>query len=97
LKIHLEKIDMGKYSPLADFLRERRSQGGVRLSFEQIEQIINGPLPKSASDHQAWWANELTPHGHTQARAWIDEGFKVVGLNQLGDNRWVEFRTSSAG
>jgi hypothetical protein len=29
-----------------------------QLNFKQIEDIIHDTLPKSASTHQAWWANE---------------------------------------
>lgn len=45
---------MGKYDPLADYLRRQR-HAEVRLTFRDIERIISGILPKAAND-PCWWS-----------------------------------------
>ena len=70
-----------KYAALADWLRSQ--PGGkdeVRLSFEEIEQIIGGSLPASAYDHRAWWANDSQGHPHSQL--WLDVGWRTNYLNR---------------
>lgn len=44
---------MGKYDPLAVFLRRQR-QAEVMLTFRDIERIVSGILPK-ASSRMDWW------------------------------------------
>jgi len=65
-----------KYAPLTDYLEERRETGVAELTmtFEQIERIIGLPLPRSAYQYRAWWANEKRPT-HSHARAWLDCGW----------------------
>jgi len=57
---------MVKYVPLKAAL-ERDGRPSIDLTFNQIEQF-EGPLPNSAGQYQAWWANE-GPGNHVQARA----------------------------
>lgn len=65
---------MAKYDPLGTYLR-RRAGDGIELSFADIERIIGGMLPKSASLPQ-WWANETDPASrHLQSRAWRGAGY----------------------
>lgn len=46
------------------------------LSFEDIEELIRQPLPKSARDYDAWWSNEDPDKTtHTQSKAWTTAGF----------------------
>jgi len=67
---------MGKYQPLADYLR-RQAAGSVSLTFGQIEEVVGSELPPSARAWSAWWANDAT---HVQARAWLGVGWRVSGL-----------------
>ena len=65
---------MNKYEPLKFFL-EKQENLPVRLTFEEIEGIIDSSLPKSAYNYRAWWANDET---HVQARdGWLNAEFKV--------------------
>jgi hypothetical protein len=68
---------MTKYSPLRDFLTHQ-SKHEVRLDFDQVEKILGASLPRSAYEHQAWWANDP---GHSQCRSWHDAGWKTENLN----------------
>jgi hypothetical protein len=69
---------MGVYEPITQFLRgagERR----VRLTFQDVEGIINRPLPRSAYRHREWWANN--PTGHSHARSWVDAGWRTENVD----------------
>jgi hypothetical protein len=65
---------MSKYAPLRRHL-EGRTEGEITLSFNQLDQLVDG-LPASARNHRAWWANEAEG-SHVQARAWINAGWRV--------------------
>ena len=70
-----------KYAALADYLQSQ--PGGkdvVQLSFEKIEEIIGSPLPASAYEHRAWWANDS--QGHTHSQIWLDAGWRTNYLNR---------------
>ena len=45
---------MGKYEPLAQFLRKQQTHE-VRLTFSEIERIVGAKLPPSARKQRAWW------------------------------------------
>ena len=45
---------MGKYEPLAQFLRKQQTHE-VRLTFSEIERIVGARLPPSARKQRAWW------------------------------------------
>jgi len=70
---------MAKYDPLRAKLRNNGSPT-VTLTFEEIAFLV-GDLPKSAWDHQAWWANEKSGR-HVHARAWMDAGYRVDSADQ---------------
>jgi len=78
-----------KYAPLREYLEYKAAHSRrVTLSFHEIEDILGQPLPRSAYDYQAWWANTRGgPHVH--ARAWMESGYRVDSVN-LGRRR-VEF------
>lgn len=76
---------MTKYAPLSSFLAGLDS-AKVRLGFEEVETLLGASLPKSASDYQAWWANDPT---HSQARAWLEAGWHTENLDLT--ERKVEF------
>jgi hypothetical protein len=65
-----------RYAPLAAWLQNRPpNKDVVYVKFEQIEELIDGPLPASAYKHRAWWANDST--SHTQSQQWLDVGWRV--------------------
>lgn len=65
-----------KYAPLGEFLQGiPGKQDRIRLSFENIEEIIGDELPPSAYQHRTWWANDTV--GHVQSKHWLSAGWKV--------------------
>lgn len=69
-----------KYDPLAAYLRAS-TDPAVCLSFADIERIIGAPLPRSAREHPAWWANEAEGGSHIHARAWLAARYSTRHLN----------------
>jgi CBS domain-containing protein len=69
-----------RYAPLAQWLQQQPIDADrTRVTFEQIEGIINGELPASARKHRAWWANDTTSHTHSQQ--WLDAGWRVAEVS----------------
>ena len=77
---------MTKYAPLRDFL-DHQPTDRVSLDFGKVEEVLGAPLPRSAFEHQAWWANN--PEGHSHCRAWHDAGWRTRNLDL--PRRTVEF------
>jgi len=69
---------MSKYSPLQEHLQDLTVREW-NASFADVEKLINGILPKSAYEHQAWWSNN--PTGHSHARSWVEAGWKTEDVN----------------
>lgn len=68
-----------RYYPLNKHLAGiPKSTKNYDLSFDEITKVMGAPLPKSAYDHRAWWANT---ESHSQALAWISAGWKVDGVD----------------
>lgn len=57
-----------------------RTEDLVRLSFAQIEDLIEGKLPASARQDQPWWANERGAT-HVHARAWLVAGRRTTHVD----------------
>lgn len=70
---------MSKYDPLRAFLLAQNDVK-IRLSFSQIERILESSLPASSRRHQAWWANEEVGT-HSHASAWIADGRRTANVN----------------
>lgn len=71
-----------RYAPLHEHLAKvPKDTKTYELSFDEITEIMGAPLPKSAYDHRAWWANT---ESHSQALAWISAGWKVDGVDLNG-------------
>lgn len=84
---------MGKYAPLGRFLRRRRQDSAVLLSFDDIERIIAAMLPKAAWE-ESWWSNQRsTARGFVQCRAWLDAGFDA---QLIGRSETVRFQRQVA-
>jgi CBS domain-containing protein len=74
------------YAALANWLFEQ-DVPEVTLTFEQVEGILKRPLPDSALELRAWWANDRV--GHLHSMLWLDAGWRVDSVS-LSD-RWVKF------
>jgi hypothetical protein len=71
----------GKYAPLENYLRKlSASQQEVTLRFEQIEAILNHPLPASAYEDRRWWDHEKEGN-HVSRRAWFNAGWKIEEID----------------
>ncbi len=65
---------MGKYEPLTHYL-ENQSEEIWEARFSEVERVLGFPLPRSAHDYSAWWANQ--DPGHSQTRGWRDAGWET--------------------
>jgi CBS domain-containing protein len=69
-----------RYARLAIWLENRPGEEDVvDLTFNQIEDIIEGELPESAHKHRAWWANDSV--SHPQSKLWLDVGWRAASAN----------------
>jgi hypothetical protein len=68
---------VGKYSPLADFLRAQQ-RDEVPVTFAEIERIIGSPLPRSHR-YRAWWSNNA--FNSVMTKAWLDAGFESADVD----------------
>ena len=80
------RVRKSVYVALSDWLKEQK-ENQVTLSFEQVEGILKRPLPDSALEIRAWWANDRV--GHIHSMLWLDAGWRVESVS-LSD-RWVKF------
>jgi hypothetical protein len=72
----------GKYRVLWRWLRSQETDE-VRLSFADVEQILDMPLPPAARDHKTHWYGY---RGTALGRAIRDAGWKASQVN-LADER----------
>lgn len=66
-----------KYRLLADYLYNS-NQDTIKLSFDEIENILGFKLPNSALVHRAFWANTTT---HSIALSWLNVGYETVEVD----------------
>lgn len=83
-------VVVAKYDPLFEHL-SRAGDATVTLTFDDIEALV-GPLPPSATRHEAWWSNDAGG-GHVQARAWLGAGREMVAVDR--DARRVTFSAAT--
>jgi hypothetical protein len=79
---------MSKYDNLRNFLLIGK-ESEIILSFAQIEELINGRLPKSAYSHAPWW-NSSGSHSHAQT--WEQSGYKAVEVSGMQKQEKMKFR-----
>jgi len=70
-----------KYGLLAAHLRGQTGNQ-VSMTFAEVAEAAGGALPASAYRHRPWWANSRAQH--TQARAWLDAGFRTEDVDMEG-------------
>jgi len=79
---------MKKYEKLGFYLK-KQEQVSVKLTFEQVENILGFSLPRSARIYRPWWANDMT---HVQAKdGWLSFGWKTADVDM--DSQVVYFKT----
>ncbi|PKN92917.1 MAG: hypothetical protein CVU44_12870 [Chloroflexi bacterium HGW-Chloroflexi-6] len=70
----------GRYAELADWLQSLSGRvDTIKLTFNQIEEIIKTDLPISARNYRAWWANDSVGHSHSQL--WLEAGWRTTYIN----------------
>ena len=60
----------------------------VTIAFEQIERILDSPLPESAHQDVAWWGNQKQGT-NVESIPWMDAGWMVDTVDFVG--RQVKF------
>ena len=66
---------MGKYAPLARYLKSRDGDTWS-ATFGQIKETLGFELPRSAHKHRAWWANQKDGN-HSQTAGWQSAGWET--------------------
>jgi hypothetical protein len=78
-----------KYLPLDEwFSRQPITKKQIKLTFDQVEEILGSPLPKSATRLSTWWTN-VQPKIQSHRTAWLNHGWMVKEFDQQG--KWVQF------
>lgn len=78
---------MGKYESLKHYL-ENRPEEIWDARFCDVERVLGFPLPRSAHEYPAWWANQEP--GHSQTRGWRDAGWETGQVDLA--SKTVRFR-----
>jgi hypothetical protein len=66
-----------KYLPLEDWFRQQPiSAKSIKLTFNQVEDILGAPLPAS-STKLSWWTN-VQPKIQSHRTAWLNNGWMVT-------------------
>ena len=63
----------GKYGALHRHLNTLVEDEWI-ATFQDVEVILERPLPRSARQHRPWWGNSRS---HTHAKAWLDAGWRT--------------------
>lgn len=74
-----------KYRYLADYLHES-GLPRIKLTYSEIESILQFKLPDSAVTHRAFWANTTT---HSIALSWLGVNYEVVEVSL--ENKFIVF------
>ncbi|MBI4187944.1 MAG: hypothetical protein HY529_01930 [Chloroflexi bacterium] len=75
-----EEVDVdniARYNPLRDYLASYKASQ-LKLTFKQIESIIDFELEKGAHTFKSWWENDSK---HAQAFAWLEAGWQVSDVD----------------
>ncbi len=63
----------GEYRPLYKYLRDRFADRVV-MTFREIEDILEFPLPERARRQGDWWGTDQVSHQSAQANSWTLSG-----------------------
>lgn len=70
---------LGKYEPLAEWLKGRDvNETEIRVSIDDIERLLGDALPPYAA-HRSWWANDH--YSRSQSIAWLRAGWRVKDVD----------------
>ena len=76
-----EQVPTGKYGPLAEYLLGITDETIHTMTFEDLDQMVDG-LPKKVREAAySWWWNK----GHAQAAAWT-AGWSIANVDFVGSN-----------
>jgi hypothetical protein len=71
-----------KYLPLDEwFSKQPVTAAPIELTFDQVETILNAPLPRSATKLTTWWTNVL-PNIQSHRTSWLNHGWMVAEFDQ---------------
>lgn len=85
---------MSKYQGLTNFLTET-IDNKVILTFNEVNELVNGDLPESAFKHRPWWANRTEGRG-SQNLAWQSVGWETRDVDMdLDEVTFVRVRRSA--
>jgi putative restriction endonuclease len=71
-----------KYLPLEEWFRNQSGTAEpIELTFDQVEEILGTPLPKSATKLKTWWTN-VQPKIQSHRTAWLNNGWTVSEFDQ---------------
>ena len=76
----------GKYFRFTDYLK-KSNKSYIRLSFQEIEDILGFKLPSSAFNHAAFWSNSRS---HSLASSWLNAGYKNIKTDLF--EKYAEFK-----
>jgi hypothetical protein len=78
-----------KYLRLEEWFRKQSPTANqIEMTFDQVEAILETPLPASATKLSTWWTNKL-PKIQSHRTAWLNNGWEVSEFDQQA--RWVKF------
>ena len=63
-----------KYQKLAEYLKNCR-QKEIRLTLDEIQDILGFPLDESAYKYREFWKNCTAS---TKAYSWLDAGYEII-------------------
>jgi hypothetical protein len=87
---------MTQYDALRDYLK-RQKQTEFVLSFEQIEEIIDAPLPRAAQ-RASWWETLRSPQERMpQREACLEAGFIATRLPDGNSVRFTKISNRRPG
>jgi hypothetical protein len=68
---------MTKYEPLTTYLNLCKKHK-VKLTYNEIEDVLGFDLPPSAMKYKAWWNNNDKRHSHSVS--WCEAGYKTTDI-----------------
>ena len=69
-----------------------QSADEVTLLFSEAERVLGFPLPASAKQYQAYWANQSDTTNRPRVNAWREAGFYADSFRLSSDDGWVTFK-----
>ena len=75
------QTEFTKYLPLDDWFRKQPpTKKHIELTFDQDEEILGAPLPRSATKLTTGWTN-VSPKIQSHRTDWLNNGWKVADFD----------------